>query len=106
MIEPAALAARLGAGESNLFVLDVRADDEWNSGHVPGAHHIMAGELAEAARRGPARPGTVAVICGTGYRSTVASSVLARAGRTNLLNVTGGMTAWRSRRPALIEDSP
>jgi hydroxyacylglutathione hydrolase len=95
LIDPVALAARLGAGESKLFVLDVRADDEWNSGHVPGAHHIMGGELPKRIDEVP-RDGTVAVICGTGYRSTVAASVLARAGRKNLLNVTGGMTAWRS----------
>ena len=58
----------------------------------------MAGELEKRLDEVP-RDGTLAVICGTGYRSTVASSILARAGRTNLLNVTGGMTAWRPPRP-------
>lgn len=95
LIDPVALAARLAAGESGLHVLDVRADDEWDAGHVAGAHHIMAGELPKRLDEVP-RDGTLAVICGTGYRSTVASSILARAGRTNLLNVTGGMTAWRT----------
>jgi hydroxyacylglutathione hydrolase len=95
LIDPVSLAARLSAGEPGLHVLDVRADDEWNNGHVPGAHHIMAGELPGRLDEVP-RDGIVAVICGTGYRSTVATSLLARAGRTNLLNVTGGMTAWRT----------
>ena len=94
-IDPVALAARLAAGESGLHVLDVRADDEWDAGHIAGAQHIMAGDLPRRLDEVP-RDGTVAVICGTGYRSTVASSILARAGRTNLLNVTGGMTAWRT----------
>jgi hydroxyacylglutathione hydrolase len=94
-IDPVALAARLAAGESALYVLDVRADDEWDAGHVRGAQHIMAGELPKRLDEVP-RDGTLAVICGTGYRSTVASSILARAGRTNLLNVTGGMAAWRT----------
>jgi hydroxyacylglutathione hydrolase len=94
-IDPVALAARLSAGESGLRVLDVRADDEWAAGHVAGAQHIMAGELAKRMDEVP-RDGTLAVICGTGYRSTVATSVLKRAGYTNLLNVTGGMTAWRT----------
>jgi hydroxyacylglutathione hydrolase len=94
-IDPIALAARLAADESGLHVLDVRADDEWDAGHVAGAQHIMAGELAKRLDEVP-RDGTLAVICGTGYRSTVASSILARAGRTNLLNVTGGMAAWRT----------
>lgn len=94
-IDPVSLAARLAAGESGLHVLDVRADDEWAAGHIAGAQHIMAGDLAKRIDEVP-RTGTVAVICGTGYRSTVANSILARAGRTNLLNVTGGMTAWRT----------
>jgi hydroxyacylglutathione hydrolase len=95
LIDPVALAARLNGGESGLHVLDVRADDEWDSGHIPGAHHIMAGELPKRLDEVP-RDGTVAIICGTGYRSTVAASVLGRAGRKNLVNVMGGMTAWRS----------
>jgi hydroxyacylglutathione hydrolase len=94
-IDPVALAAKLAAGESGLHVIDVRADDEWAGGHVAGAHHIMAGELPKRVGEVP-RDGTVAVICGTGYRSTVAASVLARDGRKNLLNVTGGMAAWRT----------
>jgi hydroxyacylglutathione hydrolase len=94
-IDPVALAARLAAGEAGLHVLDVRADDEWDAGHIAGAQHIMAGELAKRLDEVP-RDGTLAVICGSGYRSTVASSILARAGRTNLLNVTGGMAAWRT----------
>jgi hydroxyacylglutathione hydrolase len=92
-ITPAALASRLG--EPGLHLLDVRADEEWQSGHAPGAQHIMAGELAQRLDEVP-EDGTTVVMCGTGYRSTVACSVLARAGRTNLLNVTGGMTAWRA----------
>ena len=36
----------------------------------------------------------MALICNSGYRSTVAASVLERAGRKDVLNVTGGMLAW------------
>jgi hydroxyacylglutathione hydrolase len=35
------------------------------------------------------------VVCQTGYRSTVAASVLERAGAADVRNVTGGMTAWQ-----------
>jgi len=44
----------------------------------------------------PAGEGALAVICGGGYRSTVAASVLERAGFENVVNVTGGMSAWRA----------
>ena len=76
-------------------MLDVRNASEWNSGHIEGARHIMAGHLP--AHVGEFRDGPpVAIVCGGGYRSTVAASILERAGITNLMNVTGGMNAWRA----------
>ncbi|OZM76385.1 rhodanese-like domain-containing protein [Pseudonocardia sp. MH-G8] len=35
----------------------------------------------------------VAVTCGSGYRSSVAASLLAHRGQHDVVNVTGGMTA-------------
>jgi hydroxyacylglutathione hydrolase len=78
-----------------LRVLDVRSDDEWEDGHVCGATHLMGGYLPEQAPALAAAGGPLAVICATGYRSTVAASVLERAGARDLVNVTGGMTAWQ-----------
>jgi tRNA 2-thiouridine synthesizing protein A len=54
----------------------------------------MAGTLAEHATSLPKDGVTLALICGTGYRSTVAASILERTGFSNLVNVTGGMAAW------------
>ena len=79
------------------YLLDVRSDGEWQSGHVKGATHIMGGELPQ---RTSELPGNTAihVICGSGYRSSVAVSVLARAGFRNIVNVSGGMTAWNQQK--------
>jgi hydroxyacylglutathione hydrolase len=77
-------------------VLDVRSDGEWHAGHIEGAQHIMGGDL-------PGRTGevpddrTVHVICGSGYRSSIATSVLRRAGFKDVVNAVGGMTAWTQR---------
>lgn len=74
-------------------VLDVRQPAEWASGHIEGATFITGAEL-------PVRTGDVpqakplAVVCGSGYRSSVAASLLARAGRAPVMNVIGGMSAW------------
>jgi len=87
------LQARLERGEVD--VLDVRQPDEWRTGHIAGATYITGAELTD--RHGElagSRP--VAVTCGSGYRSSVAASLLARHGRTDVLNVTSGMTAWRT----------
>lgn len=93
-LTPAELAARLGNG-GDLRVLDVRNDSEWRDGHVPAAQNIMAGYLLD--RLGEVKDGgrPLAVVCRSGHRSTVAASVLARAGLGEVYNVTGGMNAWR-----------
>jgi hydroxyacylglutathione hydrolase len=46
----------------------------------------------------------LAVICGSGYRSSVAASVLQRAGRDDLVNVIGGMEAWHAAGLATEKD--
>lgn len=79
--------------KNGLFVLDVRTVREWNSGHVAGAIHIPANDLPQRLDTLPTDR-TVHIICGSGYRSSIASSVLKRAGRANVVNVVGGMTAW------------
>lgn len=75
-------------------VLDVRQTAEHDDGHVPGAATIPLRELR--ARVGDAPAGPLAVICESGYRSLVACSVLAAAGRHDVVNVTGGTAAWRA----------
>jgi hydroxyacylglutathione hydrolase len=79
--------------ERDLVVLDVRQPQEWMSGHIDRARHITGAQLLERAGELPAdRP--IAVVCSSGYRSSVAASVLARRGHTRVVNVLGGMMAW------------
>jgi len=79
------------------FLLDVRTANEWSAGHVEGATHIMGGDLAKRAAEVPTDR-AVHIICGSGYRSSVASSVLKRAGFGDVVNVAGGMSAWNQRK--------
>ena len=60
-------------------VLDVRRRLEWEAGHVEGAVHIPLHDLP--GRLDAVPPGEVWVHCRTGYRSTVAASLLAARGR-------------------------
>jgi hydroxyacylglutathione hydrolase len=85
-------------------VLDVRSDEEWRSGHVPGARHVMGGYLADQVGTLPRDGTTLAVICASGYRSTVAASVLERAGFASVASVTGGMAAWQHAGLGLEKD--
>ena len=77
------------------IVLDVRTEGEWRGGHIEGALHIHGGLLQERYRELPdARP--VAVICGTGYRGSIAASFLKSHGYERAANVLGGMSAWKA----------
>ncbi|MGD2057032.1 MAG: rhodanese-like domain-containing protein [Gammaproteobacteria bacterium] len=93
-IKPRELEARRRAN-SDLFILDVRQPAEWAQGHVPGAHHLSGGELPQRLGDVPDdRP--VAVYCGSGYRSSVAASLLRRNGHREVYNVIGGFSAWQT----------
>jgi len=89
-----ALQARLQRGDEEYLVLDVRGDDEWASGHIPGAIHHFAGAIVQGTAPPLPVAGCVAVICGSGYRSSVAAGILQGRGHTRLVNVVGGMEAW------------
>jgi hydroxyacylglutathione hydrolase len=78
-----------------LLVLDVRQPGEWSVGHIGGAHHLTGAELTARAEELPKdRP--IAAICGSGFRSSVAASVLKARGHTEVYNVLGGMTGWEA----------
>jgi hydroxyacylglutathione hydrolase len=67
----------------DLVVLDTRRRLEWQDGHLPGAVHVPLHELDDRLDEVP--PGEVWVHCASGYRSSIAASLLARAGREVVL---------------------
>ena len=74
-------------------VVDVRTQPEFDAGHIPGAllHPLdrLRGSLSSLDRAAP-----IAVHCRSGYRSTIACSLLEAAGFTQIRNLTGGYDAW------------
>lgn len=89
----------------NLQIVDVRMEGEWQSGHIPGATFVPLTEIPQRAGEvDPDRP--TAVICGSGYRSSIASAFLERRGVRQLVNVLGGMTAWNQADLPTAEPSP
>jgi len=84
----------LNERKSLLQVLDVRSPGEWKKGHVPDARHIFLPELrrriGELDRSKP-----TAVYCGSGYRASIATSILKREGFNELWNVPGSWEAWK-----------
>lgn len=88
------LAKAVGDARRRLTVLDVRAPQEWQEGHVPGAMHIFLPDLPQSLSRLPKdRP--VAVYCDSGYRASIAASLLQAHG-FDPRNVPGSWQAWRA----------
>lgn len=80
-----------------LQVLDVREPTEYEAGHIPGSRQMYVGHLPESWRElglDPVRP--VLVTCSVGNRSSLAASLLVRAGFAHVENLLGGMTAWNA----------
>ena len=77
----------------DLQVVDVRSPDEWQGGHVPGATYIFLPELEKKAERLDKKK-PVAVYCDSGYRASLATSLLRRDGFTQVHNVPGSWKAW------------
>lgn len=87
------LAAEREQAPDEVVLIDVREDEEWDGGHVPGARHIplsqfmeREGELPEADR--------VYVMCHAGGRSARVVQYLEQTGR-GAVNVTGGIASWQ-----------
>lgn len=88
---------------SDGWLLDVREDYEWATGHVPGATHISLGELSQRAAEIP-RDQAVYVICRSGHRSAQAAQALTGAG-WQAINVAGGMREWAAAGRPMVSES-
>jgi len=75
-------------------ILDVRTPTEWAEGHLEGAVHIPLLELETRIAEVP--KGALVVMCRSGYRSTIACSLLESRGWEHLQNLQGGWLAYES----------
>jgi hydroxyacylglutathione hydrolase len=79
----------------DVAVLDVRQPAERAEGGIRGSVFVTGADLPERAGDVPDGDRPLALVCGTGYRSSVMASWIARRGRKDVRNVSGGMAAWR-----------
>ena len=97
------LANQIRSGE--VRVLDVRDDDEWEESHVPGSLHIPFHELRDgvpAELENGGKP--LAIVCSAGNRSSIAASLLKRAGLESVEHVAdGGVEDLRNEGIELVE---
>lgn len=82
-------------GDPAVVVLDVRSDGEFAKGRVPGARHLYVPHLAEQLDALD-RAKTIVTYCGSGYRASIAASVLQRHGFEDVVNIPGSWQAWKA----------
>jgi rhodanese-related sulfurtransferase len=76
-------------------LVDVREDNEWDKGRIPGAIHVGRGVLeVNVESRIPQKSTPIVVYCQGGGRSAVAADVLAKMGYTNVSSLAGGVAAY------------
>jgi rhomboid protease GluP len=96
-VDPAEAERLVSTGGA--LVLDVREPEEFvGSGHIPGAHLLPLDLLPSAPATLPRDGRPILVVCEHGIRSVHAARFLARAGCEAVVNLAGGMAAWRGRR--------
>ena len=76
---PDVLVDAKSATDADAVLLDVRRDDEYATDHIPGAAHVPMHHLLDRLDTLP--PGQLWVHCASGYRASIAASLLDRAGR-------------------------
>ena len=78
-----------------VIILDVREQEEYDSGHIPGAVLLPVGTITEdtAAAVIPEKDAAVLVYCRSGNRSKTASKALVELGYTDVYEF-GGIITW------------
>jgi rhodanese-related sulfurtransferase len=85
---------RKDAGEKFVLV-DVREDNEWAKGHLPGAVHLGKGIIErDIEQRVPDAGAKVILYCGGGFRSALVADNLQKMGYSNVESMDGGWKGW------------
>ena len=92
----AELNAQLGTRANDLVVLDVREQNAFDAGHIPGARHLPRGQLEMRVDQDLPDPTLrILVYCEFGMISTLAAATLRQLGFMRAAGLDGGFKAWR-----------
>lgn len=96
-IDPSAVSEVLGA--DGVVIVDVREQDEWSAGHIPGSKFVTRGHLESRIEgAAPNRSDRVILYCASGNRSALAAKTLKdELGYEHVESMTGGFTLWKDR---------
>ncbi len=94
---PQVSVQQLAKEHDQFQLLDVRSPSEYQSGRIDGAKHKFVAEMRDGVDGdlGLDPDKRVAVYCGSGYRASIAASLIKRNGFQEVCNVPGSMQAWK-----------
>ena len=84
----------LRTGAAAVTLVDVREQNEWNLGHIPGATYIGRGVLESSVEQRIPRDARVILYCQSGNRSALAGRTLQEMGYANVASLAGGWRDW------------
>src|SRR5687767_1213973 len=99
-VDPADVREQVASGNGAAPILiDVRENDEWDAGHIPGAKHVTRGHLETRIEgAAPDRSQRIVIYCASGNRSAFAAHTLKEMlGYENVASMRGGNTLWKDR---------
>jgi rhodanese-related sulfurtransferase len=86
------------------LLLDVRSQAEFDSGHIRDARHLPQEQVAGAAETlKKYKEKVIVACCESGMRSGAAARVLRTQGFTKVVNLRGGLQAWRAENLPLVK---
>jgi rhodanese-related sulfurtransferase len=86
---------RRGDAGEKFLLIDVREDNEWAKGHLPGAVHLGKGIIERDIEQNVPDTGAKLILyCGGGFRSALAAENLQKMGYTNVESMDGGWKGW------------
>jgi rhodanese-related sulfurtransferase len=77
-----------------ITLVDVREQNEWNLGHIPGAVYIGRGVLESSVEQRIPRDAHVVLYCQSGNRSALAGQTMQQLGYGNVQSLAGGWRDW------------
>ncbi|MDW2884680.1 MBL fold metallo-hydrolase [Exiguobacterium artemiae] len=88
--------------KNDVYLIDVRNQSEWDAGHIEGAHHIMLGTLEDQLEQVP-KDKKIVMQCQSGARSSIATSLMKRAGFEQVYNLNGGYQGWKKADKPVVQ---
>ncbi len=96
------VAEAIALVEGGALLLDVREDNEWESGRAPSATHVALNAVPDHLDEF-AKDRTIVCVCRSGARSGRATKFLVEQG-LDAVNLEGGMLAWSAEGEPVVGD--